>query len=151
MLRAIKRGMAFMLRAGFNITSIRSDGESAVDSDGLKDELPVEVDVTGGESLPIVERKIRTLKERFRGAINTLPYSLTEQLEDWLLQHCNYFLNFTPGADSLDRRSAREKVKGKLVDAKTDLKHGFGDYVQIGDQETSNSMEERTRGAIALM
>jgi len=151
LLRAIKGGMEFMVKAGFNITLIRSDGESAVDSDGLKDKLSVEVDVTGGESLPIVERKIRTLKERFRGAINTLPYNLTTQLEDWLLQHCNYFLNFAPGANSLDKRSAREKVKGRLINAKTDLRHGFGDYVQISDQETSNSMEERTRGAIALM
>ena len=151
MLRVINACRSYMTRAGFNITSIKCDGEAAIDTDLLRGNLDVDLDITGGESVPIVERKIRTIKERFRGTKSTLPYNMTEQLEDWLVQHTIYFLNFTPTSDSMDNRSAREKVKGKLINAKTDLKHGFGDYVQIGDQETSNSMDERTRGAIALM
>ena len=35
--------------------------------------------------------------------------------------------------------------------ANTELKYGFGDYVQLSDGETSNDMTERTRGALALM
>ena len=50
----------------------------------------------------------------------------------------------------MDMRSAEEKVTGRILDANSDLRHSFGDYVQLGDAETSNDMEERVRGAIAL-
>ena len=51
----------------------------------------------------------------------------------------------------MDYSSPREQLTGKLLDARTDLRHGFGDYVQVGNQVNDNTMEERTRGAIALM
>ena len=54
-------------------------------------------------------------------------------------------------SNSRNRRSPREKITGQKLNAKTDLKHGFGDYVQVSDQDTDNSMKERTRGAIALI
>ena len=71
---------------------------------------------------------------------------------DWLLQYVIiYFLNYMPTSNSMDRRSPRQKTTGQQLNAKTDLKHGFGDYVQISDRDTDNSMKERTRRAIALM
>ena len=53
-----------------------------------------------------------------------------------------------PTSNSMDRRSPRQKITGQQLNAKTDLKHGFGDYVQVSDQDTDNLMKERTRGAI---
>ena len=56
-----------------------------------------------------------------------------------------------PDNAAVDNRSPREKLLQARLDAKTDLEYGFGDYVQLADNETDNSMRERTRGAIALM
>jgi len=140
MLDQIKNATTFMKKKGFIITMIRNDGESAIDSDWLKERLDENLDITGGESVPVVERKIRTIKERLRSVICTLPFIVSEQLTDWLIQNVVYFINFEPTSNTQDNRSAMEKVQGKLLNTRTDLKHGFGDYVQVGDQEIDNSM-----------
>ena len=150
-LDALNNSIAFMRRAGFEVILVRCDGESAIESEKLKSKLSTEVDNTGGESVGIIERKIRTIKERVRAAITTLPYQITEQALDWLIQNVMYFINYTPSSIDTDNRSPSERVKGRLLDARTDLKHMFGEYVQIGEKHTDNTSNERTRGAIALM
>ena len=35
--------------------------------------------------------------------------------------------------------------------AKVYFRHGFGDYCEVSDDETDNTMKSRTRSAIALM
>jgi hypothetical protein len=112
----------------------------------------IELDVAAGsESVGVIERKIRTVKERLRGYITIFPFATDEILEEWLVKNVVYYLNWTPTTNSIDGRSPLEKLTGRNIDARSDLRHGFGDYVQIGDGETGNNMEERTRGAIALM
>ena len=149
--RALKVILRYVQRKGFEVTVIRSDGESAIESEYLRQHIDIPIDTSGGEHVPIIERKIRMVKERIRGVLNTLPFTLTEQLEEWLIQNLIYFINYVPMRTSVEYTSAREKLTGKVLDAKTDLKHQFGDYVQVGNQVTNNSMEERTRGALALM
>ena len=39
---------------------------------------------------------------------------------------------------------------GEVIDAALDLKHGYGDYVQIHHEDIDNSMTARTEGAIAM-
>ena len=81
---------------GFEITLIRNDGKSAVNSEIMKEKLNIRVDITGGESVPVVERKIRTIKERLRGVICTLPFIMSEQLTDWLVYNISYYINCEP-------------------------------------------------------
>lgn len=152
LLKALQSIISTVDNTGLRTVLVRCDGESAVASDYVRTKLGVEIDTSAAdEAVTVIERLIRTIKERLRAVENTLPFDLCEQLEDWLLQATIYFLGAMPTANSLDMRSPREKLMQVLLDAKTDLRFGFGDYVQIADNETDNSMAERTRGAIALM
>ena len=151
LLFSIKKALKFMKNCGFKVIQMRCDGEAAIDSEWMKTELDMDIDISGGGDIKSAERKIRTIKERLRAFITTLPYKLTDRLEDWLMKYVIYYLNFTPTTTSMDNRSARERIRGTLIDANKDLKHGFGDYVQAGESSTDNTMTERARGAIALM
>jgi hypothetical protein len=112
----------------------------------------IEQEVKGqGEKVVTVERKIRVIKERIRTLWNTLPYLVTLELQDWLVQRVVYFINSEPSSSSVDSRSPREKLTGKMLDEKIDLKYEFGEYVQVVDNVTNNSMQSRTQGALALM
>ena len=138
------------------VIAIASDEESGVDSPEMrrlisKIDPTIDIDITsGGEALGVIERDIRTVKERLRGVINTLPFQLDEVLEEWLVTYVIYFLNWLPSDTNVEWQSAFEKIFGRTLNADTDLLYGFGDYVQISEGETDNSMEERTRGALAL-
>jgi hypothetical protein len=153
----VKLSIDHIKRSKLRVTIIRCDEESGIDSDAMQSRLSdydtaIELDVAAGsESVGVIERKIRTIKERIRGYISVLPFATDEVLEEWLVKNVVYYLNWTPTSNSVDGRSPLEKLTARNIDAKTDLRHGFGDYVQIGDGETDNTMEERTRGAIALM
>ena len=78
-----------------------------------------------------MERKQRHIKERFRGIVNTLPYRLTEQLESWLLSSLVSNINLVPTWNIFDYVSPREKLLGRRINVDKELKHGFGDYVQV--------------------
>jgi Reverse transcriptase (RNA-dependent DNA polymerase) len=138
-------------KGNIKIRKILCDGESAIHSDYINSRLPEGVDIEDVDNVNDVERKIRTVKERMRAVMNTLPFQLCIFLEDWLLQSALYYLSFQPTVNSIDGRSPREQLLGVTLDAKSDLRFGFGDYCQICDNDTDNSMDERTTGAIALM
>ena len=70
-LRGIKEMIHYLEKKGFQIKLIRSDEESAIESKYVNEHLNIEVDTTGGEHVGAIERKIRTVKERLRGIINT--------------------------------------------------------------------------------
>ena len=71
---ALNKSLNFMERSGFNIRTIRCDGETGIESESLRSKIKVNIDTTGGEHVGIIERKIRTIKERIRGTLSTLPY-----------------------------------------------------------------------------
>ena len=151
---ALQSLMTHVTSRSLKIWRVRCDGESAIHTDYIKRKLPegIELDPTAGAAaVSDVERKIRTVKERMRGVINTLPYKLSIRLEDWLLQSCLYYISFQPTVNTNDLRSPKEKLTGLILDAKVDLRFGYGDYCQVSDDDTDNTMTERTKGAIALM
>ena len=139
------------------VCTIRCDSESGVASEDMDDKLlsydpSIEIDLsTGGEPVARIEREIRTIKERARAIMSTLPYMLDHILEEWMLKYIIYMLNWTPSSDTVDWSSPFERILGRSIDANIELKYGFGDYVQIGEADTNNSMQERTRGALALL
>ena len=46
------------------------------------------LDTTGArEAVAVVEGKIRSVKEGVRAISNTLPYTVTEKLGDWLVRY----------------------------------------------------------------
>lgn len=147
---ALKIMVDHITRGGVQVKEILCDGESAIESQKFKGMSGLEVDTSGGESVVVIERLIRVVKERVRGIVNVLPYELPDTLLDWLAYSAIYYLNCVPGSAAHDVRSPRERLTGRQLDAKTDLKHEFGQYVQVIDNATDNTMKERTHGGIAL-
>ena len=98
-----------------------------------------------------LERKIRCIKERVRAIVNTLSYTLTEKLEGWLERYAVNRIVLVPTRNSVDHVSPREKLYGRKLNVDKEMKHGFGDYVQVHADVVDNSLKPRTQGAIALM
>ena len=150
--RALEVHIKFPERYGLKTVLVRVDGESAMSSDFFSAKLHGLLDMSAaGVAVPVVERKIRTVKERIRSVINTLPYELTEKLEEWLVRGAVYSINLVPTRNSYEYSSPREKLHGATIDASCDLKHAFGDYAQVHEENTDNSMKGRTTGCISLM
>ena len=150
--RAMETHIKFPERFGLKTVLVRVDGESAMSSDFFTAKLQGLLDMSAaGVAVPVVERKIRTVKERIRAVINTLPYELTEKLEEWLVRGAVYSINLVPTRNSYEYSSPREKLHGATIDAVYDLKHAFGDYAQVHEEDTDNSMKGRTTGCISLM
>ena len=104
----------------------------------------------GSHGIPHVDRRIRTIKERVRSILASLPYKLPKQLLRW----CFYFAvsrfnisHMVPGTSL----SAKECFTGVKTDFKRDLRVGFGDYVQAHLPETDNTLSERTTSCISLL
>ena len=56
-----------------------------------------------------------------------------------------------PTRNTVDYVSPRENLYGRKINVDKELKHGFGDYVQVHSDNMNNSNKARTSGAIALM
>ena len=139
---------------GFVAKAILTDGEGAVM--GLTDELQlmgIIVNPSGaGSHVPVVENKIKTVKERVRGHINVLPFKLCVALLIWLVYYCVSRINLVPTSTmSTEYISPREAFTGMRMDYARDLSLKFGDYCEVHEQYLiTNTMAPRTRPAIAL-
>ncbi|MGC9156348.1 MAG: reverse transcriptase domain-containing protein, partial [Ferrimicrobium sp.] len=141
------------LRArGFEPKTLLSDGEKGIAKVANSPAVGLVFNPAGpGQHVPIVENKIRQLKERMRAVLSGLPYALPPFLMKWALQYCVTRLNMVPSGTRVDPTSPRELFLGRKINAKTDLRISFGEYVQAHNPNTvKNSMEDRTMGAIAL-
>lgn len=129
----------------------RSDNDGGIAS--MRDELQtqgVDVQPCGpGQHVPEIERAIRVVKERVRCHVHGLPFRLTSMFLMMLVCFCVGRINW-------QRRSGveiapAEQFIGRKLDAKLDLRVGFGDYVQATTPNTNNTMDSRTEGCIALL
>lgn len=136
---------------GFRIDTVLSDGEGGLKSAQVAiGDLGIKFNpASKGEHVPEVERTIRQVKERVRSFITTLPYKVDELLVVHLVYYCVAAINSI--ARSGENESPREAFTGVKIDYARDCKVGFGEYVQVHeDDEITNSMKPRTNGAIAL-
>ncbi len=63
---------------------------------------------------------------------------------------CMHSVNLQPKASSLNKVSPYEQVSGLKLDAKRDMRVGFGDYAVATNATTDNSMGLRAGRFIAL-
>ena len=133
----------------------RTDGEPAIKSMIETFKLNMQADISGtNRHIPIIERRIRVIKERVRGQINTLPYTLPH----FLLKYLIYFvisrmnlLSTTSSINEYGNRPPYELFFDRKIDYKRDIKVGFGEYAQIyAHNSPQNSMAPRSRAAISL-
>ena len=115
-------------------TMLRVDGESAIDTDWFISKINavcIVLDTTGaGEAVIVVERKIRQIKENFRGIGNTLSYKLTKTLAIWLLKYVVSRIVLVSTKNSMEYVCPRQKLWGRRINVYEELKHGYGDYIQ---------------------
>ena len=138
---------------GFKPTTLLSDGEG-----GISKILPVITSLgmlfnPAGPNMhvPVIENKIKQVKERCRAIINTLPYKLAPFLLKWLVVHVVTRLNMCPSSTRVDPTPPRELFLQRKIDYKLDLRISYGEYAQVNAVNTiRNSMESRTEPAIAL-
>ena len=138
----------------FQIAGIRSDGEGAIVA--IRDRierLGVHVDVVSKEEhVPEVERYIGICKERCRGIIHSLPFRLSRILVVWLV----YYVVIRVNQSLFDKTPGAVppfcNFKLRKIDHEIDYRIGFGEYVQVHEDNGNyqNSMMARTTGAIAL-
>ena len=152
---SLESDIRHITKYGFSLHLVRVDGEGVINSVWFETKLATigtALDTIGaGEAVTVVERKIRQIKERVRAVINTLPFRLTDKLEGWLVRHAVNRIVLVPTRNTVDYVSPREKLYGRKMNVDKELKHGFGDYVQVHSDNIDNSNKARTSGAIALM
>ncbi len=121
----------------------------------LRDMLPnVTLNTTAAcEHVEQIEWKIRVIKERRRGTINTLSYETMPKLMVIELMHfCVMWMNSFPVKSGVSKKwSPRELVSRHKLDAKLHCKAPFGSYCEVHvDPDIMNTMEPRTKQAICL-
>jgi hypothetical protein len=116
----------------FEVKIIKSDGEGGVDKcRGTIEEMGILLDVAGpGQHVSVVERKIQTIKERVRMYDSGMPYVMTKLLLIMCVYFCVSKMNMHPGKIMSDTTAPYEQFTGRKLNAKTDLRINFGDYVQ---------------------
>ena len=149
----LKSMIASFIARGFTIDTIAMDGEKGLQTlETQINELGFKTTITGrGKHVPEVERAIRQIKERVRAHISVLPYTLPILLIIWLVYSVVYNINQIPRGDNQHGLSPRILFDGRKLKFNRDCKSGFGEYVQIHEENAiKNNMSERTRDAIFL-
>ena len=139
---------------GFSLNLVRVDGEGAINSVWFETKLATigtALNTTGaGEAVTVVERKIRQFKLS-ESSYQYLPFKLTDKSEGWLVRYAVNRIVLVPTRNTVDYVSPRKILYGRKINVDKELKHGFGDYVQVHSDNIDNSNKARTSGAIALM
>ena len=151
LLNAIRHVLALYERRGLHPTVLLADGQFAPIEPELNDMGLTPNLTSNDEHVGIIERYIRTLKERVRAEVNTSPFlHLPKAMTIELLYRAIFFLNlFPPKSALLDKVSPRLFMIGFLVDYQKHCQLEFGTYVQT-HEEHDNSMNTRTIGALAM-
>jgi len=151
---ALGKQVALYKSENFIVRTILTDGEGAVHASAsfLHNE-GIRINPAGaGKHVPTIENKIRQIKERVRAHMSVLPFKLSQSLLQWLVQYSVSAINYMPSSTwEVNHPSPKEIFTGRKIDFKKDLSLSFGQYVQAHVREVSNSMAERTEGAIVLM
>jgi hypothetical protein len=63
------------------------------------------------------------VKERVRAISNTLPYTITEKLEGWLVRYVVNRVVLVPIRNAVDYLCPREKLFDRKIDVDKELKH----------------------------
>ena len=106
-----------------------------------------------GDHVPIVERKIRTVKERVRAYLQSIPYTLMFSLLRYLVEFCVISINLLPDDQREDSTSPYEAFTGMKVDYAKQLRMSFGDYAECKNpnRKPANGPKPRTDPCIALL
>lgn len=144
--------LALYSSRSFNVVGLLTDAEGSVIAlQAVLAERGILMNRAGsGSHVPIIERKIQEVKERCRAIINTLPYRLPLTLVPYLVLFAVTRINWIPHRVGMANISPSEAFLGRKLDFKRDLRVGFGEYCEVFDPSSDNTMRPRTQAAISL-
>ena len=152
---AIRTFLAAAISHGFPVTEMRCDNEAGIrDQETLtylhSQGLPVEF-VGAGAHCARIERRIRWVKEKFRGIEHTLPFVMNPTLIRWGVLASARFTNMQRTASSTTATTPRDKFLRRRFDYKLDGRIVFGELLEVTVANTDNTSAQRTETCIALM
>ena len=145
--------LSILSRNMYTVCDLYIDGEKAVEAitEALASKGISVNRVSKGQHVAIAETMISTIKEHIRSIVHSLPYRINSAILAGLVYYAIQRINMLPSSTSKSKVSPREMLIGRKTDALTDVRHEYGEYIQVYDApKRSNSMEPRTIGAIAL-
>ena len=147
----MRRVLDVYQRAGFRVRTILMDGEF----EKLKPLMPqVECNTTAAkEHVSEAERTIRTLKERVRGLLTTLPFThIPRRMKIEFIYFIVLWMNAFPVKSGISQTfSPRELLVRWRLDYKKHCRVLPGTYCEVHDEPVpTNTMTARTHEAIAL-
>ena len=147
--RGVKNRGATASSRGFDCIIIKTDGKGAIASMATAlNATGIVIDTVGpGQHVPVVERKIQTLKQRVRSYENSLPFIMTKLLLVMYAIFCISRLNMHPSRTSRIRLSPLKDFSGRKLDASKDLRVNFGATVP----DPNSSMAPRMQGCKVLL
>ena len=141
-------------KAGHKVIEIRCDGEFKHLFEKIADEMDVRMNyTTADEHEPTVENSIKTVKERMRGTVNSLPYpAIPRVLTEAIGKLETHNLNLFPVKSGVsDYYSPHTILSGEPLDYNKSFQVPVGAYVQANNEATGyNSMEPRNIDCIYL-
>jgi hypothetical protein len=141
--------------AGFSVKEFHADHEFASVGEDLKKRVPeLHLNITPAEShVPVVDRIIRTIKERYRASYHRLPFSMWPKamIIHGVSNAVKWLNAFPPKGGISTTYSPRTIITGRQMDYKKHCTIPFGSYVQAVTKNTpTNTPRERTIDAIFL-
>ena len=151
----VSNGVADILRIykhhGWTLTSFRSDGEYNFENAlNLLVNAPPHVPRGSGSHDGRIEERVRRIKENVRAIQCLLPYHLGRPMLTWACYYATYVLNLMPKKLG-DGISPREMLTGVKPNFKKCLPVAFGDFCQVLERDTNNTLKPRTVPALALL
>jgi hypothetical protein len=142
--KVLKNQVNLMHAKNFEVTIIHSDGglrplNDVILSLGADHKICV-----AGAHIPIVERKIRVIKERLRTILFSLPFLLPNSLLPYLATFATRTINMIATTNSENQLSSFENFLGRRINYGIDLRIYFGMYCQVLVADTNNSLEQRS-------
>ena len=138
---------------GFGFRGFHVDGEGAiVKMESDLNSMGIKLNVTAKQPVPLVEAKVRQVKERVRGILSVNPFTLSIAFLVYLVYFVCFGINCVPSAGMSEFISPWECLTGRKPNYKTDLALSFCDYVEVHENnDIINSVSvPRTRPALAL-
>ena len=151
MLQETKTVLDLYHARGFKVVDIHAD----MDFECIQDEVrPVLMNLNAHDDhVGEVERSIRTIKERVRADVHSMPFKrLPKMMVVELVRRAVLVLNQFPAQDGVsDTLSPLTIMTGKPSPDYHNMKVEFGTYVHVfEDNSPTNNNKSRTTGAIAL-
>ena len=150
--RAIGVHLGYLHQRGARVTSLHSDNEKgitalAMDFAGMGIQL---IQVGAGMHVPIIERRIRMIKEGTRGILAGLPYTpptaIFLHLPIWVTMRMSAFRSTTRPDDA----TPFTIIHGHPFNAGIDARYKWGSLHYVTGRETDNSMTPRATACIAI-